>query len=318
MTRKNPAVGRAPTVRGAQIREELVPENDPYPLPSEPTIWPVTPAMASSWLSYRNHAKNRPLSKGVAARYQRDIEAGRWREATPEGLIFDTDGFGISFQHRMKALANVPEQVLVEKYGAPALRFWVFPDEPRDVFEFIDQGFRRTPAHLLRVPYATSLAAGARHLAALADGDLWGMPRYNSITTPEVVKAFHAWPELEWYGTDLFAVWHNARVPMSPHAAVLAQAARTEHRNKIESWLEGLKTGYDLGRGDPRVHLRNRFHRGLQTLSQMTKRDYAYAVIVKAWNAYAADTPLTSLRHAANEVLPVVEGFSFEEKGNAA
>src|SRR5207248_4162837 len=72
---------------------ELVPADDPFPLPSKPQLLEVTPEMASSWLSYRSgHPKLRNLSKDVTARYQSMMESGRtkpgpvlFREATPEG-----------------------------------------------------------------------------------------------------------------------------------------------------------------------------------------------------------------------------------------
>lgn len=296
--------------RTIEVPKELVPANDPHSLPRRSGVVPVTPEMASSWLSYRNHPKNRPLSASVSGRYQADMEGGRWREATPEGLIFDTDGYVISGQHRLKAQAN----------ANLTLDWWVFVDEPREIFEHVDQGFRRTAAHLIRDKYATQTAAGARHLAALADRDPWGMPRYGRVTTPETIEAYHAWPELTWHLKDVVACHLEAGVPAPPHLAVLAQADRTEHRDMIPSWLEGVRTGYDLHKGDPRAHLRNRFRNGLVTLSQGNKRDAMYALVVKAWNAYVAGESLTVLRFAASEELPTVAGFSFEKttKENAA
>lgn len=297
-------------------KSELTPAESRFPLPSEPMVMAVTPEMASDWLSYRNHPKNRPLSKAVSARYQADIEAGRWTEATPEGLIFDTDGYGISFQHRMKALANSAPEKLIEQYGTPYLRFWVFPNEPREIFDVVDQGFKRTAAHVLGVKYATHLGSAARHLAALADGDRWGMPRLPKITTPEIVRTFSDWPELTWYIKDIHATSLETGVPIGPHAAVLAQAARTEHRDLIPDWLELVKTGANLGPGAPALHLRRKFHSPLP--AGKGKRDLAYALIVKAWNAYAAGVDLTVLRHAVNEELPKVTGFSFPQKQEEA
>lgn len=299
--------------------EELVPANDPQSLPRVSGVYPVTPEMASSWLSYRNHPKNRPLSPSVSSRYQADMEGGRWREATPEGLIFDTDGYGISFQHRMRALANTPAAVLDEKYGHPYLDFWIFVDEPREIFDHIDQGFRRTAAHLIREKYASQMAAGARHLAALSDKDRWGMPRYGRITTPETIETYHAWPELSWYLTDVVGAHYDAGVPSPPHLAVMAQAARTEHRDKIPAWLEGVRTGFNLAAGDPRAQLRNRFRNGLVTTGQGNKRDSVYALIVKAWNAYVRGESVSVLVFRGTETLPAVEGFSFEStRENAA
>ncbi|MGA4942163.1 hypothetical protein [Streptomyces cinereoruber] len=297
-------------------KNELTPAGSRFPLPSEPAILAVTPEMASDWLSYRNHPKNRPLSKAVSGRYQADMEAGRWTEATPEGLIFDTDGYGVSFQHRMKALANCSPEALAEAYGNPFLRFWIFPNEPREIFDVVDQGFKRTAAHVLGVKYAGHVGAAARHLAALADGDRWGMPRFPKITTPEIVRTFEAWPELTWYIKDIHATALDTGIPIGPHAAVLAQAARTAHRDRIPEWLKQVKTGANLGAGAPALHLRKKFHSGLPT--GKGKRDLAYAVIVKAWNAYVRGTDMTVLRHMTTEELPKVVGFDFSQKAEEA
>jgi hypothetical protein len=288
--------------RKPEPEEELIPANDPHSLPRKSGVFPVTPAMASSWLSYRNHPKNRPLSKSVSARYQADMEACRWRQGTPEGLIFDTDGYVISGQHRLKAQAN----------AGTTLDWWIFVNEPREIFEHVDQGFRRTAAHLIRGKYASQVGAGARHLAALAYGDRWGMPHFNGITTPEVLATHREWPELTWHLTEVMACHYEAGVAGPPHLAVIAQADRTEHRDMIPSWLEGVRTGYDLSKGDPRAHLRNRFRSGFAMTGQGNKRDSMYAQIVKAWNAYVTGESLTVLRFMASEELPTVVGFTFK------
>lgn len=284
----------------------LEPSGSKYRLPSEPMVIEVTPDMASDWLSYRNHPKNRPLSKSVAGKYQADMESGRWA-LTPEGLIFDTEGYIVSAQHRLKAVAN----------SGKSFRFWIFPDQPRDIFDVVDQGYKRTAGHVLRVPYASNVAAAARHLAALADGDRHGMPRFPRITTPEVVETYRAWPEIAWYPTEAFTVYGTTSIPIAPHLAVLAQAARTTAIGRIQPWLEGLHTGANLAPGDPRLVLRTRFHTGIQIIGGGNRRDLAYALITKAWNAYAQDRDLTALRWMRTEVLPKVHGFEFRSEAAA-
>ncbi|MFF6988384.1 hypothetical protein [Streptomyces sp. NPDC010273] len=304
--------------------QKPVPADDPYPLPSEPQILGVTQEMASSWLSYRSgHPKLRHMSKDVAGRYQQLIETGRFREATPEGLIFDTEGYGISFQHRMKALANASTAKLVEHYGRPWLEFWIFPNQSRDIGPYLDQGFRRTAAHIMvGTPHAAGVAAGAKYLAALADGDRYGLPRFNRIMVPEVVDTVAMWPELDRYVQDASVIWKATSITLGPHLAVLAQAARTDHALMIPAWLEGLRTGAHLGESDPRLLLREKFHGGFVSLGKVTKRDHVYAVITKAWNAYVTgDTSLTSigLRLRQGEVMPIVEGYATNQtKGVAA
>jgi hypothetical protein len=276
----------------------LEPSGSAFRLPPQPMVMDVTPDMASDWLSYRNHPKNRPLSKSVAGKYQADMESGRWA-LTPEGLIFDTDGYIISGQHRLKAVAN----------SGKTIEFWVFPGESRDIFDVVDQGYKRTAAHVLRVPHAVSIANASRHLAALADGDRWGMPRYPKISTPEILETYRAWPEVAWYATEAATVYGTTHIPIGAHLAVLAQAARTEHIGRIQSWLDALHTGADLPPGDARLLLRNRFQAGVQVIGGANRRDLAYALIVKAWNAYAAGEGLNLLRWTKNEVMPRVGGL---------
>lgn len=285
-------------------RRELTPATDPYALPVRSGVWAVTPSIASSWLSHRDHPANRPISKSVAGRYQADMEAGRWMQGTPEGWIFDTEGFFISGRHRAKALAN----------SGLTLKVHIFVDQPRDIAPYLDQGHRRTAAHLLGGQYATQIGAAARHLAAVADGDPWGMPRYSKVTIPEVVATHAAWPELAWRRTDVVGCHYDAGIPAAPHLAVIAQAERTKYRAAIDPWLEGIRSGAGLTTGDPRLHLRNRFRGGLSTQGGANRRDHAYALIVKAWNAFALGERLTVLRWATAEGLPRVVGTDAEGK----
>ena len=291
---------------------ELVPENSRYRLPSVETTMAITQEMASDWLSYRSHYDLRPISRRIANNYRFLMETGRWHEGTPEGLIFDTEGWIISARHRLRALANADPNKLIQYYGAPELRFRIFPNEPRDLRMILDGGYKRTAAHMLRVPYATTVSAGARILAALADGDRYGMPRYNNVSTVEVVETARLWPELGWYAKQMHAGQLDSGIVAGTHAAVLAQAARTEHIGKISDWVETTTTGVRLERNDPRFNLRRRFKQGLPSGKDApNRRDHAYALIVKAWNFYAADERVATLRWSTSEGLPVVTGFTY-------
>lgn len=279
--------------------------------------------MASSWVSHRSgHPKLRRLSKDVCARYQQLLETGRFREATPEGLIFDTEGYGISFQHRMKALANADPAKLIEHYGRPWVKFWIFPNQSRDIGPYLDQGFRRTAAHIMvGKPHAKDVGAGGKYLAALADGDRYGTPRFNRVMVPEVVDTVQVWPELDRYVQDVLAIQKATGITAAPHLAVLAQAARTDHAVKIPSWLEGLRTGAHLSETDPRLLLRDKFHGGFISQAKVLRRDQVYAVIVKCWNLHATGKTINpiALRFRVNELMPLVEGYTISsKKGRAA
>lgn len=283
-------------------RRNPVLEESSYPLPSTAQIVLVTPEMASDWLSHRSYDRNRRLSKAVVGKYIQDMRGGRWK-TTRQGLIFDTEGKLIDGQHRLSAVAN----------SEVTVAFWIYPDEPRDTFEVLDQNFRRQASHLLAVPNATTVAAGARYLAALSDGDQWDMPRFNRVTTPEVLSVVANWPELTRLAKQVMDIRLLTWITGSPHLAVLAQAARTEYGTpeRFEEWFAGLRNGAGLEPGDPRLHLRNRFMVAHNALTGSKNRNQVYALIAKSWNNFAEGKPTSVLRWMASEPLPPVAGYAW-------
>lgn len=289
------------------------PNDSQFSLPSEATEMLVTPEMASDWRSHRTYDHNRNVSPSVALRYQRDMESGLWR-LTRQGLIFDTFGRMIDGQHRAAALANSNHDLLTKHYGQPAIPFWIYPNEAADTFDVLDQGYKRQVAQLLHVPNSTTVASGARFLAALANQDSLGMPRFSGLTAPEVYATARKWPELERYGSAVTNNRLRTYIPAAHHGAVLAQAARTEYGTPeaIEEWFKGLNTGVGLSDTDPRLKLRNRFLVSHHSLKGTANRNTVYGLICKAWNAYAEGRELgiLSYRHTV-EAFPTVIGFDW-------
>lgn len=273
-----------------------------YPLPSEAQILLVTPEMASDWLSHRTYDKNRKISKTVVNRYMQDMKNGRWK-TTRQGLIFDTQGDIIDGQHRLSAVAN----------GEVTVAFWVYPNEARDTFDALDQGYKRQASQLLGVPNSTVVAAGARYLGALADQDPFDMPRFTRISNPEVYALVQEWPELSWFATEVNEVRIQTWITGAAHLAVLAQASRTEQgtAERIEAWLKGLATGDNLQAYDPRLQLRNRFIRQHRTMSGSKNRNLVYSLIAKSWNAWAEDKGVPVLRWTPAERITPVVGFDW-------
>lgn len=288
-------------------------EESQYPLPSEAADLIVTPEMASDWRSHRAYDHNRRVSQSVTARYQRDMESGLWK-LTRQGLIFDTLGKLIDGQHRMLALANCDHGALAKQYGQAGIPFWIYPNEARDTFDTLDQGYKRTAAHLLHVPNASAVAAGGRWLAALANQDMLGLPRFTGLTNPEVFATTRKWPELERYAADTNNLRLRTYITSAPHLAVLAQAARTDYGtvDKISEWLHGLNYGIGLDVQDPRLKLRNRFLVAHNALKGTANRNLVYALICKAWNAYAQGESINQLGWRGSvEVFPRVVGFDW-------
>lgn len=291
----------------------LTPNDSLYPVGHEPEMVLVTPEMASDWLTARRSPQQRNISASIVAKYLRDMKEGRWK-LTRQGLTFDTDGHNIDGQHRLRALANCDRESLEKHYGIPGLMFWIYPDEPADTFDAYDQNFKRTAAHLINERYSANIAAASRLLTAAKDQDPWTFPRLSRITNPEILQTQREWPEISRYVAKATTLQKPTKISIPEHLTVLAQAARTEHADKIEDWFDKLLHGNDMSAGDPRLHLRNRFMSSWMAMSGSNNRPLRYSLIVKAWNAYVKGEDMGVLRWAQTETIPSVEGFKWEEE----
>jgi hypothetical protein len=293
-------------------KNELTPNDSLYPLGEEPELVLVTPEMASDWLTARRSPKQRNISVNIVAKYLRDMQAGRWK-VTRQGLIFDTEGYNIDGQHRMRALANCDRDTLELHYGQPGVLFWLYPNELAESFDAYDQNYKRTAAHLMKEPYATNIAATARLLAAASDQDPWSFPRLSRIATSEVLEVKAAWPEIARHIAKVTTLHRPTRIAVPEHAAVLAQASRTEHADKIPAWLESIHHGTGMDADDPRLRLRDRFMSSWVAMSGAGQRPLRYSLIAKAWNAHAQDAKISILRWEVREQIPAVAGFDWSQ-----
>ena len=275
--------------------KEVGPWLSRYPLPSRPQIVRVTKEMAGDWLDFRTRpgtAHQRKVSKTTVQKYTEDMNGGRWR-LTPQGLIADTDGWFYDGQHRLQALRNS---------NLDELDFWVFPDEPADQFAVVDTGYGRQARQLYTGQYAGIITSAARYLVAGQIGE------YARRLSPVAVLDLSAtWPELDSFAHDASQVANKAKVNGPAHLAVLAQAARTAHRDDIREWIQGLTWGFDLRPGDVRGHLRNRFMGCVP--AQRPREGAAYGLIAKAWGLHVAGERMQILTWRENEGIPKIPGF---------
>lgn len=271
---------------------------DHFPLPAEAVVMEITPEMAAHWLETRNTKdadraertkRQRNLSPSVARRYAVLMNAGRWL-TTHQGIAFSTTGRLIDGQHRLLAivLAGVPVTMLVT------------PNCDPETFAVLDNGFKRQAAHMLDVPHASVVASAARYLAVIQGGDelpptaVQGAVYASTLATEYVVEIVEEWPELAAWSAAAVSCVRGSYVNAPTHLAVIAQAARTQYAEKLEEWVEGVTTGVELAATDPRLHLRNRFGRDYRILANT--RGHAYNLIVKCWNTYALERPMSVLK----------------------
>lgn len=258
-----------------------------FPIPNAPQVVTVTPDMAAQWLERLNKG-NRHLSTTTAARYAEAMKAGRWK-ITHQGIAFDASGLLLDGQHRLLAvtIADIP------------IKFWVMPDCDRSTFDVLDAGRRRQAGHLIDHPHRVMIAAAAKFVGAL-DGTFTRAHSSGVIgrnpDNDQITAVVAAWPELFDYAGLSNTCYRQGRVSAAPHLAVIAQAARTQHRDRIPEWADGIIGGAGLTGTDPRLHLRNRFMRDTNWSANEKQRVLAYGLIVTAWNYWATGRPMSVLK----------------------
>ncbi|MFC8463365.1 hypothetical protein [Streptomyces sp. NPDC057250] len=285
---------------------ESSPAKSQFAVPARPVVMYVTPEIAQDWLDYRNVSHNRAVSHVTVRTYARRIKASKFK-CTHQGIGFNREGFLIDGQHRLLAIIQT----------GIAVRLFVIPFvEGMDdmTFDVLDNGLRRNAAQLIKASYGGSIANAAKYLGVV-DGSFGpeNLPVLDvlasRVETEEILDVVTKWPELRSWAKEAKTVSSNALLPPGPHLAVLAQAERTEYRDRIPEWLEGLNNGVGLTPQDSRLHLRNRFIREGRSMGRHAGRATAYRLIVRAWNAYALGAPMGVLRFGEKEDRPNVIGL---------
>lgn len=285
----------------------------------------VTSEMAARWLADYNAPEtalhdqrpaghpdlqpNRRLSPHVTSDYERSMSEGRWMVTPQNVFAFDTSGFLLDGQHRLRALELAAEGT------DSGLWFRVEVGWPRESFAVIDSGNRRSAYQLLRRPYAMQLVGSLRILAAISGQALPpqlrpGDPFRAQADNDLLLSWMKEW---EPYVTDMApladSVYRATGINKSTHGAILTMAAMTEHAPIIRGWVEGLTEGAGLAANDPRLLLRNRWGRDARALSVDTRA--RVLLIGKAWNAYAAGRTIGTLKAGPTEDAIQIVGFDY-------
>jgi len=100
----------------------------------------VTPLMARKWLE-RVAPFNRPVHASVVRKYRDALIRGEY-VMSHQGLAFDTDGWLMDGQHRLHAIAELPDDTVFPMVVTTGLS--------RDAFLVMDQGMKRGTADALR------------------------------------------------------------------------------------------------------------------------------------------------------------------------
>ncbi|MFE6486615.1 hypothetical protein ACFVGN_27280 [Streptomyces sp. NPDC057757] len=271
--------------------------SDLHPIPEANGVVTVTAAMAKSWLEHRNLERNRRYSTAIETKYATEMSAGLWK-TTHQGIAFDWDGFLLDGQHRLGAIVRVDKPIRLD------IRVGCDPD----TFDVLDVGHKRAVNQLVQHPHAKVMSSAARFLGAvdgmIRTGRIRGGAYAANASSAEILQVIELWPELGTFAASAVHCRLKGQILAAPHLAVLAQASRTQHADRIPSWLDGLAYGENLTGSDPRLHLRNRYATERRAL--LHQQPMSYALIVRAWNSYATGASMGVLRVRGEDHLPAV------------
>lgn len=239
----------------------------------------VDAATAAKWLEH--NTRNRPLHPATVARYRHDMTGGRWSFAA-DPIRFDINGNLVDGQHRLSALAELPDVSL------PML---VVRGLPTDAQLVMDQGRKRTPGQqlaLLGVKDANIVAAAVKHVLLWDTGLMFrDTSLRSSITTTEIEAYVDAHPDDVALIGAVAGICRSLDAPPSLVVAFAIIAARA-FPEEVRWFLNELHEMDGASKGQP-VHTLDKRLRSIRKQSiRFSDRDYL-ALFIQAFNAYLDD-----------------------------
>jgi hypothetical protein len=261
----------------------------------------ITPDIAHQLLA--NNKSNRPISEMIVRKYAEDMRMGRWKSCNGETITIAKNGNLFNGQHRLRAI------ILADM----SFDMGIARDVEDDVFDTIDAGKSRNPSDILAMrgySNTSTLASAAR----IAYSYCTGLGQSHTPSRMARTDFVEAHPYLN---TICKQVRNDSKLKVypGPLIAVLALAnSERKYDEEIRQFLEGLATGANLSKGDPRLTLRdwNASIRSRNNGKVTVQSSFAFAAIVRAWNAFATDRQLTYIRaldQTSSADLPIV-GFN--------
>lgn len=272
----------------------------------------VTPDLAAKWLELppAKLGDGTSIIQRTVAQHWVDeiagwIERGEW-VTTPEGLIFANTGALLDGQHRLWAVVQTGATV--------PMRAW-FNIDP-EVFAVLNQGRRRTNAHVLQTAGETNtfILSSAAKLLHCYLGRIEGVPE---LSTWKTWSSWHQTPQQmrTLLGPSIegnpFSGHGALRDSVGPGGAMVGGAVHGvraagvvahylitstwDDQDAVNSYVEGLRTGLDLTKGAPAHTVREWLIRN-KPVRGSSKRDQQLLVILRGWRSHVKGRTLTYLK----------------------
>ena len=267
----------------------------------------INPERASDMLEA--NTSNRPLSRSTVRGFAEAMRRGEWL-VTHQGIAFDTAGTLVDGQHRLAAVIE----------AGVSVEMTVFTDVPTSTFDVLDTGKKRNAADVLAIEGEKSTALLAAMVRTVWQYENRPDQSWSggaaAVSNHQIVQALEANPRLRDYVAvaDRVAAETGMIKSAAGAASFLVDRANPRKETKLAQWHDGLVEGAGLTKSDPRLVLRKTMFAMARKQAGIVqrRRDTREHVIlhVKAFNAWAADDTVTSLRYSAREPAPVITKIS--------
>ena len=266
----------------------------------------ITPAQAARYLE--DQGRNRKVKRGVVERYASDMRNGKW-EVTGQGLVFAKDGKLLNGQHRLLACIESSKTF-------PTL---VVRGVEAKAFAKMDVGSNRTAGDVLSAAgysRATLVAAASRVLMGLHDLETTrakastteSRVSWNKNVTHTQIKDYAKVHSTDIYEAIEQVATADAGVILRPASLFVAVRTRLGRANATRSheFFDGLISGADLSKTDPRGLLRNMLIKAATEKTLRRSAAWKVAVTIKTWNAWLTGKKVRSLRWGDAEDWPKI------------
>jgi hypothetical protein len=241
----------------------------------------ITPEVAERYLLSNTH--NRHINAKAVTAMAEDMTSGRW-VFNGDAIRFTSDGQLIDGQHRLSAI--IEANVHVEMFVVRGL--------DKNAFTTIDAGRSRTAAQIMSLAgghYVMPVTAAAR-LALLFSGGRFLNDRVSRKAITDFVAE-------QPYLAELAERTHSSTkvITQSPLMAVLFLANyRRQFTADVDTFIEGIASGANLERGDPRLTLRDWAQRERARGRGNLSSYFVFAAAARAWNAHVRGETLLQIK----------------------
>jgi hypothetical protein len=253
------------------------------------TVEIVTPALAKKWLE--QNTGNRRLREPTVAQYARDMETLHW-ERKPVAICFLETGALGNGQHTLNAIVRSGRQQ----------ELLVARNVPRETIAAMDRGLTRTindVANFLGAELESRKAGVARLIR-------YGPRDQGSKSFNELLDAYQDHADV----VDFVCSGTRKTAGMSSAVlAVCAKAAYSQDRDKIQRFMEVLRTGIVRGEHESAAIRLRDFTRSLRGASSPSVREETYNKTMSALSNFLQGNPMSKLYGTHLDLFPAAGEF---------